>query len=413
MDANDRRVTGFAMLGHAMFHTFEFAIPLFVVLWLDAFSTTTATLGLVVGAGFALTGVGAFPAGVLADIYPSKSLVVACMLGMSGGFLLVALAPSIHVLALGLVLWGAAASLYHPAGLALLSRAAKARGTALAYHGAAGNVGVATGPLLGAVLLAFFHWRVVAVLLVVPVLAGALLAARLEFDETAAVDAEAAADGGRDDDADVGSSGSTDVRQLWASTRALVFGGFLPVFLVMVLYGLYYRGSMTFLVEILSGLAMFDPVDVFGRSLAPSQYVYSGILLLGGLGQYTGGKLVDRIRVESALLLTFGALVAVALAFVPATEAGVLATLVVAGLLGFFVFMEAPINQALIAKHAPPAVTGLSFGYTYLATFGVGALGASIAGVVLTRSGPGLLFAVVAAFGVGAIALGGYLLVRS
>lgn len=63
MDANDCRVTGFTMLGHAMFHTFEFAIPLFVVLWLDTFSTTAATLGVAVGAGFALTGIGAIAFG--------------------------------------------------------------------------------------------------------------------------------------------------------------------------------------------------------------------------------------------------------------------------------------------------------------------------------------------------------------
>ena len=50
----------------------------------------------------------------------------------------------------------------------------------------AGNVGVATGPLLGAVLLAFFGWRTVAVLLVVPLVVAIVAALRLDFEEGAA-----------------------------------------------------------------------------------------------------------------------------------------------------------------------------------------------------------------------------------
>ncbi|WP_425491907.1 hypothetical protein [Natrinema longum] len=47
MDRNDRAVTAFAMLGHAVFHTYELVIPIFVVSWLEAFSTTAAFLGVV------------------------------------------------------------------------------------------------------------------------------------------------------------------------------------------------------------------------------------------------------------------------------------------------------------------------------------------------------------------------------
>jgi len=41
MDRNDRALTAFTMLGHATFHTYELVVPIFVVVWLDAFSTTT------------------------------------------------------------------------------------------------------------------------------------------------------------------------------------------------------------------------------------------------------------------------------------------------------------------------------------------------------------------------------------
>ncbi|OAQ54733.1 MFS transporter [Natrinema mahii] len=78
MDRNDRAVTAFAMLGHATFHTYELVMPIFVAIWLEAFATTPAVLGAVVGASYALVGVGALPSGLLADRVSSKALVLAC-----------------------------------------------------------------------------------------------------------------------------------------------------------------------------------------------------------------------------------------------------------------------------------------------------------------------------------------------
>ena len=67
--------------------------------------------------------------------------------------------------AFALLVWGVAASVYHPSGLALISKGVDERGTGFAYHGIAGNVGIGLGPLLAAVLLLFFDWRAVAGLL--------------------------------------------------------------------------------------------------------------------------------------------------------------------------------------------------------------------------------------------------------
>jgi MFS family permease len=400
MNRNDRNLTAFAMLGHSMFHTYELVIPIFVTVWLDGFSVTTATLGLVVGAAYALTGVGALPSGLLADRYGGKRLVVVCMAGMGGGFLLVSAAPNVAVLAVGLLVWGAAASIYHPAGLTLLSRGATERGTAFAYHGMAGNVGVATGPLLGAVLLSFFGWRTVAVLLVIPLVVAITVALRLDFEEGAGAEARGS---------DATESSVDSLASFVVESRRLFVGGFVLVFLVGNLYGLYYRGAFTFLPDILAGLPLFEPATLWGRRVEPSQYVYSGLLILGGLGQFAGGKLVDRVQAEYALVGTFAALVVVAVAFVPAANAGLGPLLVAAGLLGFLVFMEAPINQEVISRHVPADVRGLSFGYTYVAVLGVGALGAAVAGVVLARWDATALFSLLAAAAVAALSLGVYL----
>ncbi|WP_435181046.1 MFS transporter [Halorussus sp. AFM4] len=444
MNRNDRAIVGFTMLAHAMFHTYELAIPIFVTVWLDAFAATEATLGLVVGAGYALIGLGALPSGVLADAYGSKTLVLGSAAGMGGGFLLVSVAPNVIVLSAALVLWGAGASLYHPAGLSLLSRGTEERGTAFAYHGAAGNVGTVVGPLAAAVLLAVVEWRLVAALFVLPALVASAIAVRLSFDERAAADEraeevsadghgdadddpEVAADGdpGRADeidadaDPDVGADRASETddglgsfRDLVRDSRALFTPGFVVLFAIIMLYGLYYRGVLTFLPEILGGLPMFEPVTLFDRSFSPSRYVYAGLLSVGVAGQYAGGKVSDMIETEYALVATFAALVVAALLFVPASNAGVAPLLAVCVLLGFFVYVAAPVYQATIADYVADDSHGLSYGFTYLAMFGVGALGAAMAGTVLTYAGSSALFVLLA----GLVALAGmlsvYLLVR-
>lgn len=383
MNADDRSIVGFTMLAHAMFHVYELSIPVFVTVWLDVFAASEAALGVVVGGGYALIGVGALPSGVLADAYGSKTLVLVSMAGMGGGFVLVSLAPNVVVLALALMVWGAGASLYHPAGLSLLSRRAERRGTALAYHGAAGNVGTVLGPLAAALLLAFLDWRVVAVLFVAPAVVGTVVALGLDFEE--ATDGEATQS--PEADSGVGSLGG-----FLTDSRTLFTHGFAIVFVIVLLYGLYYRGVLTFLPEILGGLDTFVPFTLFGRTVTPSRYVYSGLLVVGVLGQYTGGKVSDRVETEHALLVTFGALVVVAGLFVPASEAGVLPLLTVCALLGFFIYVAAPIYQAKIAESVASDTHGLSYGFTYLGMFGIGAMGAAGAGTVLTFASTTALF---------------------
>lgn len=384
MDANDKSITGFTMLAHGIFHTYELSIPIFIVIWLDVFDVSALVLGVVVSAGYGLIGIGAIPSGVIADTYGSRQLIVISIVGMGGGFFLLALAPNVYVLCLAIVLWGAAASVYHPAGLSLISRGAKERGTVFAYHGVGGNIGTAFGPLLTALLLLVFDWRIVVAALTVPAIAVVILSTTIEFDETAATEPE---DGGSD---------PPTLRAIASDSRLLFSSGFLLAFLVIMLYGTYYRGLLTFMPDMVAGLPLFETYVLFGMEAEPSQYIYTGILMFGIFGQYAGGRVTDRVRTEYAFFSSLFALGALALLFIPASNVGIVPFLLVCAALGFALYATAPIYQVVIAEQAAEDVHGLSYGYAYLGMFGVGAGGAALAGAVLTYANSTALLTVLA-----------------
>lgn len=394
MNENARSVVLFTGLSHAIVHTFELSIPILVVIWLLEFPVSTATLGLVVAAGYALFGIGALPGGVLADRYGSQTLIMVCLAGMGGAFLLLSFAGGLVTIAIALAIWGIAASIYHPAGLSLISTGVQDRGTAFAYHGMAGNVGIALGPLVTALLLVSLDWRIVTRLLVVPAVLAIGYALTAEFDEKAAV----SVDGGTDE--------SISLSKFVADSRALFTLGFALAMLVVMMNGLFYRGTLTFLPDVLGNflpsisqyVSLFEPGSPFASEFDLSSYLYVGLLAVGIGGQYVGGRVSDHIRPTSGLVVVFGSLVFVAIGFIPAAEAGILTLLLASAVLGFLLFALQPLYQATIAEHSPPDDRGLSYGYTYLTSFGVGAAGAAISGYLLTVVSADGTFLALAAF---------------
>jgi MFS family permease len=412
MNDNDRSIVAFAMLAHATVHTYELSIPIFVVIWLQQFSVTEATLGIVVAVGYALFGIGALPGGVLADRLGAKTLVIACLLGMGGSFLVLGFAPGIPSMALALALWGVTASVYHPAGLSLLSTGVDERGTGFAYHGMAGNLGIAFGPLVTALLLLRFDWRTVAGLLAIPAALAVFYALTAEFDETAAISTDGGEDGAgigdadADDESDPKSPENGGIAGFITDSRTLFTAGFALSIAVVLMNGLFYRGVLTFLPDVLGNflppitdyVQLFEPGSPMAAEFDLASYVYVALLTVGIGGQYVGGKLTDRVPVTRGLLAVFAGLAVVAVLFVPAAEAGLAPLLAISAVLGFLLFAIQPLYQAAIAEYSPPDGRGLSYGFTYLANFGVGAAGAALAGVLLAAVGTDGTFLALAAF---------------
>jgi len=417
MDGNDRRIVGLAGAAHALVHTYELSVPILVGIWLAEFATTAAELGIVVAIGMALFGIGALPGGVLADRYGSRKLIALCLVGMGGSFLVLSVAPgaaagaigslpvlstspAVIAIAVALVLWGAAASVYHPAGLALISKGVSEQGRGFALHGMAGNIGIAAGPLATTVMLAFLDWETVAAVLAVPAFLAAGAVLFVDVDESTQQ-----SDDDEDDTPDT-------IGEFLDVSMMVAKSAFAFVFVVVMMNGLYYRGVLTFLPELLAGLETFQPIEIAGEPQEPANYVYSGLLAVGIAGQYVGGRLTERLSPGQGIAYAFGALAVLAVLFLPLASMGAAPLLVVSAVLGFAMFVVQPIYQAAVAEYTPESARGLSYGYTYLGNFGVGALGAGLAGVILTYSNQTVLFLVFALIAAIASSVGVLLLRR-
>ena len=393
MDGNDRSIAAFTMLGHGLVHWFEMSIPIFLVAWGTAFDASLVLRGLVVALGYAPFGLGALPGGMLADRYGPRRVVLACFAGMTGSFLLLAAANSMPTIAVALLLWGAAASVYHPAGNSLISTGANSRGTVFAYHGMAGNIGLALGPFTTATLLIFLDWSVVAVLVALPGLGALAYAWRVEFNPTAATDSTEA-----------GAGTPLSVPTVLTNSRQLFASAFVVVFALVAFEGLLYRGVLTYLPEILKDLDAIEAAIAGGlagiEGIEPGDYVFVGLLVVGIVGQYVGGKLTERVAVERGLVVIFGLLAALVVAFVPVAALGLAPLLVLCGLLGFFLFAIQPFYQVAVALYTPADTRGLSYGYTFLAEFGIGATSVAVGGFVLGGYTLAAFFVVLAGFAV-------------
>ena len=256
-----------------------------------------------------------------------------------------------------------------------------------------------------AVLLLAFDWRLVTAALALPAVAVAAYGVTVDVDEAGSAGADtdgADAAAGSPKGSSDGAKGEASLASITADTRLLIAGGFLIVFAFVTFSGLYYRTFLTFLPDLLGDvlgglvdLRIVDPDSPYADQFDVGRFLYVAVLTVGVFGQYLGGRIADRVPPERGLTALMTILAALALLFVPAT--GAVATFVAVSLaLGVALFTVQPLSQATVAAYSPSEARGLSFGYTYVGIFGIGALGSTLAGTVLTRAGPRELFVVLA-----------------
>src|SRR5262245_21733570 len=130
------RIVLLVSCAHAMVHVYEQSLPSAEQLNAGEFAVgteTTGSLGTVWRIPF---GVGAVAGGWMADRWGSKRLLMVYLVGCTLACGFVWWAPDLRLLFIGMFLMGTFASIYHPAGLALVSHVTTPanRARALGWH---------------------------------------------------------------------------------------------------------------------------------------------------------------------------------------------------------------------------------------------------------------------------------------
>ncbi len=157
--ASPRLPLVFASIGHTYAHLFMLLYATVVLVLEREFDRPYGELLTLSLPGFIAFGLGALPAGWLADRWSSAGMMVVFFVGTGTASILTGFARTPTEIAIGLTLIGVFASIYHPVGIAWVVRHAVRRGMALGVNGMFGNWGIAVAALVAGALTDLVSWR--------------------------------------------------------------------------------------------------------------------------------------------------------------------------------------------------------------------------------------------------------------
>lgn len=160
---------------------------------------------------------------------------------------------------------------------------------------------------------------------------------------------------------------------------------------------------VVFIPDYLTEVTTLGAISIFDRSLPPSRWVYSMMLMVGVGGQLFGGYVDERVR-STGLIAVQLAVMAGLIALLGRTTGMVLFGVI--ALYGFTMSIISPVLQNLVARHTADTDRGLAYGFTSAGgTAAGGLIGASVAGWLATVSTYPMMFGTLALVPLLAIAI--------
>jgi len=350
-DASVVAITG----SHGIMHGYLVLLPALLPL-LHGDLGGIAIFGLLVSLVNWFYGFGSLPVGFVADRMSKKILITASMALLGAASIMVGLSPNVWVAAVGFIVLGIGASLYHPCGYAHMSLLSdEMRGRYMGYQGMGGDLGMALSYLTTSILGAQFGWRATFIIWGVVGLALAALDHLVIQDVACEVDA-------------AHKGVVPTIRKMFAVADRSTL---LLTFVIVILSGMLWQGVSAYIMVYITDVKMVALVIAGG--LSTLKYT------VGAVAQILGGDLSDRMGRKIMLLSGFGVFTVslVALTLAPSNLL-VLAGLVV--VLGFSFFVtQSPMN-ALLGDVSHKDTVGVTYGVNFALKYGIGFFTPAIAG---------------------------------
>lgn len=361
----ERAVTIVTALGHILCHMGMTIFPGVLIALRSEFVLQSHHVTALALLGYMLMGLGALPVGWWVDRKGPTQVLSIYFALMAGAALILTFTTGTFHLFVGLTLLGLAASIYHPAGIAMISLHIRDRGRALGINGVAGNIGIAGGPAIGMLAVQLGVWRMAyAFLAVISVISMVIMirVMRAQQPET-----------GTEADNELHPNQTlNNAPKNWKRFLPIIF-----LLAAMTLAGFNYRSLLTGLPVYVSGETT---LKTGVAKYTDASFVFFA-LLIGGFGQYFGGALVSRFGGGVyAILLACLIPTAVLLGLFEGTSISILFV----GILAVFLFALQPVENLLLAEWTSKERRGISYGTKFALTFGLGAIGTQFVGAVLT-----------------------------
>jgi MFS family permease len=360
--------------------------------------------------GFFALGLFAYPSGWLADRWSQEGMMVVYFLGAGVSAVATGLAQTPLQVGIGLCVIGMFAAIYHPVGLAIVTRKWRNIGMRIAVNNVWGNLGVASAALITGFLIDSAGWRTA---FVAPgVLSVALGVAYLvtQWDELrapASSHPSAKAAGPR------GGAGQDATREQEATRKAMLVRVSLIVFGTTALANLVFQATTFALPKIFDErlqrltaefVAWLQATPLGGHAeVATMVGVFAfAVFAVSSLSQIVVGWLLDRLEPRSIFVAT-----ALVQAIFFALMVGATDGVALVAALGFMigVFGQGPINDFLISRVATGAMRARMYGARFVLAFTVIAATLPLISFIYERWGFDMLFHVLTVNAVAILAL--------
>jgi MFS family permease len=351
----------FSCVGHSFSHLLMLLYPTVVLSLEVAWDLPFDQLIALMLIGQILFGAMAVPAGWLGDRWSAPGMMVVFFIGTGGACVMTGFADTPFEIGLGIGVMGLFAAIYHPVGIAWVTRNPENRGKALGINGVFGALGTAGGAAVAGTLATVLDWRwafyvpgAICVLVGFGLLACLMLGLLVDQRETArSAPAE--------------------------SSRGDMLRAVLVLMFTIALSGMIYQATSFAMPK------LFDTrLNGWVETSAAIGGLVSGIYVVSAAAQVLGGWLADRYDTRRVYAICWA--VQVPFLILAAALVGPI-LLPVAAIMVLGNTTAVPAENSLFARYTPPAWRGTAFGVKFLVSLGVSAISVPLVGEMFRLSG--------------------------
>lgn len=302
--------------------------------------------------------------GYYSDKQPKPFWLPLAMISSSVGILGLALAPSYTWIIVSMIFLGFGSAIFHPEGSKVSFMAAGSkRGLAQSIYQVGGNIGQSLAPLISAFVLVPFGQIGAAWFLIVSAV-GIFVLSRIALWYRGVLEEEKRSNKKR-----------TLISKFTALSKKQVY-----VALGLLLFLLFIR---SFYVANITNFYVFHLMDHYDLHVKSAQIVVFVFLFFGALGTFFGGPLADRIGSKTVIMasMIIPMPFVIMLPYVPLWGAWILAFII-----GFSIMLSFSVT-VVYAQELMPDKIGMMSGLTVGLSFGMGALGSVVIGMLMDHIG--------------------------